>query len=373
MIQVFDYLRGYALLKDEIAAALQRVLESGQLILGPEVAAFEREFAAYVGAASGVGVNSGTDALTIALLAVGVGPGDEVLTVANTAVPTVAAIRAIGAVPRFVDVRPDTLLMNADLLPPAITPRTRCLLPVHLYGHPAEMLAILDIARQHRLPVVEDCAHAHGAWLEGRHAGTFGDIGCFSFYPTKNLGAYGDAGLCVTSNRDLETRLRTLRMYGFHQDRIAHGPGLNTRLDEMQAAILRVKLRRLDSMLAARRAIADQYLQGLERTALRLPPELPGARHAYHLFVIRTSNRAELMMALDAAGIDSAIHYAMPLHRMPAFQAFAPPSEAALPVTELAARQILSLPLFPELQVEEVAQVIVALRSVASPTERSAP
>jgi hypothetical protein len=237
MIPVFDFRPGYERHRAEFDAAIARVLASGQLILGPEVRAFEEEFAGYVDAALGVGVASGTDALVLALRALGIGPGDEVITVANAGVPPVAAIRAAGATPRFVDVHPDTLLLDPGGLERACSERTRCILPVHLYGHPVEMDAILDFARSRGLRVVEDCAQAHGARHRGKPVGGFGEIGCFSFYPTKNLGAFGDAGMCVTDDPKLAESLRMLRMYGFRDDRHAHREGLNSRLDELQAAI----------------------------------------------------------------------------------------------------------------------------------------
>ncbi|HUQ71865.1 MAG TPA: DegT/DnrJ/EryC1/StrS family aminotransferase [Planctomycetaceae bacterium] len=362
MVKAFDYLRSYEQIEPEIRAAIDRVLRSGQLILGPEVAAFEREFAATVGAVEAVGVASGTDALELALLAVGVGRDDEVITVANTAVPTAAAIRAVGAVPRFVDVDPDTLLMSPSLVAAAITPRTRCLLPVHLHGLSAEMPALLDIARRHDLRVIEDCAHAHGASHKGRHVGTFGDVGCFSFYPTKNLGAYGDGGMCVTNNVRLAERLRSLRMYGFDANRIAQTDGRNSRLDEVQAAILRVKLTHLPAALAARQDIAGAYRRGLSGLPCRLPAAHDDAVHACHQFVIRCPNRGGVMAACDARGVGYGIHYETPLHHMPAYRG-AHEGRPPLPVTDAAATEILSLPIYPELRADEIEQVIAAVRA----------
>jgi dTDP-4-amino-4,6-dideoxygalactose transaminase len=361
VVKAFDYLRAYERLAPQIHDAIARVLRSGQLILGPEVAAFEREFAAFIGAEHAVGVASGTDALALALLAVGVGRDDEVITVANTAVPTAAAIRSVGAIPRFVDVDPDTLLMSPRYVAEAITPRTRCLLPVHLHGLAADMPELLAIARRHDLKVIEDCAHAHGATWNGRPVGTFGDVGCFSFYPTKNLGAVGDGGLCVTSQRRLAERLRSLRMYGFDEQRIATADGLNSRLDELQAAVLRVKLPHLAESVAARRAIAAEYHAGL-KAVCRLPASPTGCAHAWHQYVIRTTRRAALCQTLDEHGIGYGIHYATPLHVMPAYRRFAQ-GRPPLPNTEAAAREILSLPMYPELTADEVAAVIAAVRA----------
>ncbi|MEX0716160.1 MAG: DegT/DnrJ/EryC1/StrS family aminotransferase [Planctomycetaceae bacterium] len=361
-VPAFDYLRGYHARRDEFDAGIRRVLESGRLILGPEVESFESAFASYVGAKRAVGVASGTDALILALRALDVGSGDEVVTVANTAVATVAAIRAVGALPRFIDVRDDTLLMDTSKVEEAIGPRTKCLLPVHLFGWPVDMDALLAVARSHDLPIVEDCAQAHGARWNGRHVGTFGAIGCFSFYPTKNLGGFGDGGMCVTGDDSLADRVRRLRMYGFPDtgDRVALEEGLNSRLDELQAAILRVRLAHLDEALAARRAIAARYRRGLTNTPHRLPPERPAARDAQHLFAIRTERREDVCARMSAAGIGYGIHYPVPIHVMPAYSLLDMPV-GSLPVTERAANEILSLPMFPELRDDEIDAVLSTL------------
>jgi dTDP-4-amino-4,6-dideoxygalactose transaminase len=369
MVKAFDYLRNYEAIESEVRAAIERVLRSGQLILGPEVAAFEREFAAEVGTNHAVGVGNGTDALTLALMAVDIRPGDEVLTVANTAVPTVAAIRAAGAEPRFVDVDPDTLCLSPELVAAAITSRTRCLLPVHLHGLPADMTALCDLARRYDLRIIEDCAHALGASLHGRHVGTFGDVGCFSFYPTKNLGAYGDGGMCVTERPELATRLRALRMYGFDDRRIALCDGRNSRLDELQAAILRVKLRHFGQAQAARHALVAHFRRGLVDTSCRLPATTTDSVHAYHQFVIRCPKRQAVIDALEARGIGYGIHYETPLHRMPAYTT-AHAGRPPLVVTDRAAGEILSLPLYPELRSDEVEQVIAAVRAGLSEEAR---
>jgi len=359
-VKAFDACRAYHALAREIRAAIDAVLESGQLILGPQVEAFEAEFARYVGAAQGVGVGCGTAALSLALEALSIGPGDEVITVANTAVPTVSAIRAVGATPRFVDVRPDTLLMDPDAVQAAIGPRTRALVPVHLYGLAAEMAPLADLARRHGLALVEDCAQAHGTRYGARHVGTFGQVGCFSFYPTKNLGALGDGGLCVTDDPALAGRLRMLRNHGWGADRVAACEGINSRLDEIQAAVLRVKLRHLDRALARRRDVARQYTAALSGLDCRLPLHTAGAaQHSFHLYVLRVACRAALLEALRAARVGFGLHNPQAIHLMPAYK-FLGYRRAQLPVTELAVQQVLSLPMYPELRPDEVQRVIAA-------------
>lgn len=361
MIPAFDYRRALEAIRPELDSAIWRVLTSGQLILGAEGEAFEQEFARYVGARSAVGLASGTSALVVALRALGIGLGDEVITVSHTAVPTVGAIREAGAIPRFVDVDPDSLLADPGDIAAKIGVRTRAIVVVHLYGCPADLAAILRIAEAHHLAVIEDCAQAHGARMAGRHVGTFGTIGCFSFYPTKNIGACGDAGLCVTDDRLLCERMRQLRFHGFDERRVAQIEGLNSRLDELQAAILRVKLRHLDSALCARRAIARQYLAELAGTDLELPRVAPGNEHAWHLFVIRTRRRARVTGAFHRAGIGYGIHYPVPVHLMPAYQHLGG-GVGSLPITEKAAEEILSLPMFPELTANEVETVCQTIR-----------
>ncbi|QDT56686.1 dTDP-3-amino-3,6-dideoxy-alpha-D-galactopyranose transaminase [Caulifigura coniformis] len=362
MIKAFDYLRDFETHQAEFMSAIERVIRSGQLILGPEVNAFEAGFAAYVGAQHAVGVASGTDALELALLVAGVSSGDEVITVANSAVPTAAAIREVGAVPRFVDIDPRTLNIDADAAARAITDRTRALLPVHLHGTPVDMAPLLEIARRRNLRIIEDCAHAHGSRLRGQHVGTAGDVGCFSFYPTKNLGAYGDGGMCVTNDPALAERLRALRMYGFGPGRIAMTDGRNSRLDELQAAVLRVKLNHFPRQLAARRRIAERYAEGLADVDAGLPPADADSQSAFHQFVIRTNDRQRVTSCLDEAGIGWGIHYETPLHHMPAYRDFHA-GLAPLPHTDAAAGAILSLPIFPELRDDEVDRVIEVLRS----------
>ncbi len=361
MIAYFDYLPEYRRLKEQIDAAVMGVLSSGRLILGPEVEAFEREFAAYTGAAAAVGVASGTDSVILALKALGIGEGDEVLTVANAGVPTVAAIRSAGATPRFVDVDPESMNMDASLLEEALTPRTRCILPVHLYGRPAAIDEIVELARERELSVIEDCSHAHGGAYRGRHVGCFGRIGCFSFYPTKNLGAYGDGGICITQDEEIAGRLRRLRMYGLEEGLGAGSEGMNSRLDELQAAILRVKLRHLDESLAERRRLARLYLERLAGSAYRLPQAPEGCDHAYHLFVIRCDDRDGAIARLRAAGIGHAVHYPIAVHLMPAYRGLGY-AEGELPETEAACREVLSLPLYAGLDPAAVEAVSEALR-----------
>lgn len=365
-VPAFDYRPGQAAIQDELDAAVARVMASGQLILGPEVAAFETEFAAWVHAAAAVGVNSGTDALILALRVLGIGPGDEVITVANAGSPPVAAICATGARPRFVDVDARTLLLDPERLPAALGPRTRAVVPVHLYGQAAPLAPILAFAERHGLHVIEDCAQAHGTTYRGRHVGTFGALGCFSFYPTKNLGACGDGGAIVTQDLRLAERLHRLRMYGFDERRVSRHPGLNSRLDELQAAILRVKLRHLDAAVTERRRLADRYLalltdgaqgaqgaRGLKpadgATTSCTPVTLAAeSEHAWHLFVVRSRRRAAAIAALSAAWIGHGVHYPVAAHLMPAWSTFGA-APGSLPCTEAACASVLSLPLYPGL------------------------
>ncbi len=361
MVPYFDYRPGYRRIQTEIADAVARVLDSGQLILGDEVRAFEEEFAGFVGARRTVGVNSGTDALVLALRVIGVGPGDDVLTVANAGVPPVAAIRAVGATPRFVDVDRGSLSIDVDLIEDAITPATRCIVPVHLYGQPVDLDGILSVARARNIRVIEDCAQAHGATYRGRHVGTFGDVGCFSFYPTKNLGAFGDGGACVTDSPDLADQLCRQRMYGFDGDRYAHCEGLNSRLDELQAAILRVKLSHLNGTIAERRQLAARYVEGFGDGPIRPLDLLEQSEHAYHLFVVRAEDRTACTERLEQAGIGFGVHYPDPVHLMTAY-AFLGHREGDLPVSEGACREILSLPLYEGLEPSSVDRVLQALQ-----------
>lgn len=362
----FNDLRSqYLAHKAEIDAAVARVLDSGWYILGQEVAAFEQEFAAYQQAAGCVAVNSGTDALTLALRACGVGPGDEVITVAHTAVATVAAIRLTGAIPVLVDIDPATYTMSPAALAAAITPRTKAVIPVHLYGHPADLPSIAALTQPRGIRLIEDCAQAHGARLDGRLAGGFGDLACFSFYPTKNLGALGDGGAVTGANPELLGRVRLLREYGWQPQAryVSQVEGANSRLDELQAAVLRVRLRYLDEENEQRRRLAAVYAAHLPPGATR-PVERPGCRHVYHLYVVRVPDRDAVQARLAAAGIGAGIHYPMPIHRQPAYQHGGVVTPGSLAETEAAAAEILSLPLQPTLRPEQVQAVAAALTGI---------
>jgi dTDP-4-amino-4,6-dideoxygalactose transaminase len=363
---VADPGRGYQALKGEIDAAVARVTGSGWYILGPEVEAFEREFAAYAGAQQAVGVGSGTDALRIALLALGIGPSDEVITAANAGDPTPMSIWSVGAKPVFVDVEPSSRNMEAALVEAAITSRTKAILPIHLYGQAADMDAIGQVARKAGVPVIEDACQAHGAAFNGRRVGTFGAASCFSFYPTKNLGGLGDGGAIVTDDPDIAEQARLIRQYGWRQRNQSVTAGVNSRLDELQAAVLRVKLPRLDEGNERRRAIAALYQELLAGVpGIDLPIEAPGRRHVYHLYSVRTRNRDGLAGALSAAGIGTGVHYPVPAYRQASMQALYG-EHAPLPVTEALCAEVLSLPMFPEMTDDEVRRVCAAVSEYAT-------
>ena len=362
MIPFFDLTQQYASIKPELDDAVARVLKSGWFILGPEVAAFEREFAVYIDAQHAIGVGSGTEALHIALLALGIGAGDEVITVPNTAVATVAAIELTGARAVLCDVCPDSMLMDVEKLERAITPRTRAIIPVHLFGQSADLDPILAIGRSKNLSVLEDCAQAHGATYRGKRTGAWGDMACFSFYPTKNLGAIGDGGFVATDDPQLAENARLLREYGWRERYVSDIAGWNTRLDELQAAILRVKLRTLDADNAKRRHRAAMYDELLTTAAVTTPSEMPYGQHIYHLYVVRSARRDELQAFLKERGIGSLVHYPAPIHLQPAYRGRLG-DVGSFPETELAAREILSLPMFPELAEQEVRQVVKAVRA----------
>jgi dTDP-4-amino-4,6-dideoxygalactose transaminase len=352
--------------KREIDEAVRQTLESGWYILGKQVSAFEREFAACLGAGHCVGVANGTDALHLALRAVGVGAGDTVITVAHTAVATVAAIEMAGALPLLVDIDPSTFTINPEAIDDAIKThrdqlRIRAIIPVHLYGHPADMAAICDIARRYGLKVVEDCAQSHGAMINGVKTGTFGDVAAFSFYPTKNLGALGDGGAVVTNDAEAAERVRLLREYGWRERYVSDVAGFNSRLDELQAAILRVKLKYLDDENARRREIARMYGERLAAPSLRRPVCLSEAESVYHQYVVRCDERDRLRDYLREQGVGALIHYPVPVHLQPAYQSRAPVHRGVLPETELAARQVLSLPMHPHLSQEQVERVCEAI------------
>jgi dTDP-4-amino-4,6-dideoxygalactose transaminase len=360
MLPFLDLRTQYAAIQSEVDAAIAGVFAAGRFILGEQVAAFEHEFAAYCGAQYGIGVGSGTEAIHLALLACGIGPGDEVITVPNTAVATVAAIEQTGASPVFVDVDWQTRNLDAGRLEAALTPRTRAILPVHLYGLPADLGPIQAIAHEHNLRVVEDCAQAHGALYQGRRAGSIGDLGCFSFYPTKNLGAYGDGGFITTNDPALAERLRLLRVYGWRERDHSVIKGLNSRLDELQAAVLRVKLKHLDEWNARRRHLAALYSETLCESGVYLPVEPPGVQSVYHLYVIATPARDALRAHLKARGFETLVHYPAPIHLQEAYTGLGH-GTGSFPNAERLAREALSLPLYPEMDervVETIAQTV---------------
>jgi len=344
-----------------VREAIERFLASGRYILGPEVKAFEKEFAAFLGASFCIGVANGTDALALALRAAGVSPRDEVITVSHSAVATVAAIEQISAVPVFADIDPISRCLNPAAIEPLISPKTKAIVAVHIYGQPAAMDKIVPIARHHDLKVVEDCAQAHGAELHGRRVGTWGDAAAFSFYPTKNLGALGDGGAVVTNSAEDAKRLRMLREYGWKERYISSTPGFNSRLDELQAALLRTKLPSLAAGNARRRQIAAAYGEAIDPTKLAPPKAVPGTLHAMHLFVVESAQRAKLQDFMCAAGVGTALHYPQPIHLQPAYAGRIRGGDH-LPQTESLNRQILTLPMFPELTTGQVERVCDALR-----------
>ena len=364
MIPFVDLKAQYRSIKPEVTAAIAGVLESCEFTLGSEVAAFEKEFAAYCHAGHGVGVNSGTSALHLALLAAGVGPGDEVITVPFTFLATVSAIDYTGARPVFVDVDPRTLTMDPTALEAAITPRTRAVIPVHLYGRPADMDPIVAIARRHGIVVIEDAAQAHGAEYKGRRAGSLGEMACFSFYPGKNLGAYGEGGLVVTDSPEYTRTLRMLRDWGAEKKYEHVLKGYNYRMEGIQGAVLRVKLRHLDDWTEARRAAAARYDELLVDSGVETPPPAPDARHVYHIYAVRTASRQAWQDALKEQGIQTGVHYPVPVHLQPAFADLAYRA-GQFPAAERAAKEVLSLPMFPELTTAQCEAVCGAVRRLA--------
>jgi dTDP-4-amino-4,6-dideoxygalactose transaminase len=347
--------------KDEIDEAIHRVLDSGWYILGQEVTGFEKEFAAYIGVGNAIGVASGTDALELALRSCGIGPGDGVITVSHTAVATVAAVELAGAIPILVDIDPCTYTMDPNRLEDTIKQqgagRLKAIIPVHLYGHPADMAAIMDIAGRHGLSVIEDCAQSHGAAIGDRKTGTWGHLSAFSFYPTKNLGALGDGGAVVTNDPALAERLRQLREYGFRERYVSHLSGMNTRLDELQAAILRVKLQYLRTENARRLQIARIYGASLSGTTLVLPQLHAKVDHVFHLYVVRSTHRDGLKAFLKENSVGTSIHYPVPVHLQPAYHARAVIGRGGLEHTEQVCREILSLPMYPQITDEQVQRI----------------
>ena len=361
---------GYRALQPELDRAVARALQSGWYILGEEVRAFETEFAAWLGTQTAIGCGNGTDALALALRALGVGPGMSVVTVSHTAVATVAAIEMVGATPLLIDIEPHTYTMDpgelADVLahPPRNLPPIRAVIPVHLYGQPAALEPIIAASRRHGVAVIEDCAQAHGAAIADRKVGTFTEIATFSFYPTKNLGALGDGGLLATRDVALGAEIAALRQYGWHKHYISDAIGVNSRLDELQAAILRVKLRHLDAQNERRRAIAAQYDAALRGTDLIAPARREGCTHVFHLYVLQSSDRAAIQARLRNAGIATGIHYPVPVHLQPAYRGRVALGPSGCRTTEFSAEKVFSLPMFPELSDGQVIQVCDALRQL---------
>ncbi len=363
-IPLVDLRAQYQTIKHEVLAAFEDVLEHMQLFLGPHSSTFESEFAAYCGCAYGVGLSSGTDALVLALRACGIGPGDEVITVANSFIATVEAIALVGATPVFVDIDPDSYLMDWRQLSTVLTSRTRAIIPVHLYGHPVEMQPIMEFARLHGLRVIEDASQAHGATYDGQQVGSFGNIGCFSLYYSKNLGAYGEAGICVTNDPGLAETLRILRDHG-SRIRYQHEVlGVNARLDELQAAVLRVKLRYLEQWNAARQRHAQAYTKQLQGVVEAVPYVQPGASHVYYVYVVQVQERDQFRQDLEQEGIATGIHYPIPIHLQPACVQYGF-TRGMLPLTEAVAERIVSLPMYPELTAEQIQTVVNAVKKHA--------
>lgn len=360
-IPLLDLKAQYSSIREEINEAVLKVIESGCYILGPNVDGLEEEVAAYCQTRFGVGVASGTDALYVSLLAIGIKPGDEVITVPFTFIATAEVITLLGAKPVFVDIDPLTFNIDPDKIEAAITEKTKAIIPVHLYGQPADLDPILSLASQYDLKVIEDGAQAIGAEYKGKRIGAIGDLGALSFFPAKNLGAYGDGGMVVTNNEDLAERIKMLRVHGSKEKYHHSVIGFNARLDELQAAILRVKLKYLPDWTEARREKAAAYNQGLKDCAVITPSEAPFARHVYNQYTIRSSRRDELKEHLAANGIPTAIHYPMPLHLQEAFS-FLEYKKGDFPESEQAASEVLSLPIYPELSDQQVEEIIKGVR-----------
>ena len=360
MIPFVDLKSQYASIKPEINAAIQGVLDSCAFTLGPEVAAFEQEFAVYCGSKNAIAVNSGTSALHLALLAANIGPGDEVITVPHTFVATVSAIHYAGAKTVFVDIDPRSYTMDPTKLEAAITKNTKAIIPVHLYGQPCDMDPIMAIAKRHNLIVIEDAAQAHGAEYKGRRVGSIGDMGCFSFYPGKNLGAYGEGGAVTTDNAEYTRTIRMLRDWGAEKKYHHVLKGYNYRLEGIQGAILRVKLRHLEAWTKSRQAAAARYDAGLKAAGVATPEVMPYARHVYHIYAIRTPNRQQWMDTLQAQGIATGIHYPTPVHLLPAFEDLGYKA-GQFPHSERAGNEVMSLPMYAELTPEQTSEVCKAV------------
>jgi aminotransferase EvaB len=359
----WDYRREYEELRDEILTSVDRVFKSGQLILGQEGASFEQKMAAYVGVRGGVGVNSGTDAIFIALAAVGVVAGDEVITVPNTAVPTVSAIQTLGARPVLIDIRDDDFLMDVDQVEAAITPRTKAIVPVHLYGQCVDLDPLTAIAKRHGLKIVEDCAQSQGSLYRNRQCGSLGDAATFSFYPTKLLGGYGDGGMVVSDDEAVIGLARSLRFYGMEKTYYAERHGYNSRLDEVHAAILSLKLPRIEDWISRRRDIAASYRTGFAGCGLQMPKENAYGRHVYHLFVAETpGDRDALLERIELRGLKCGVQYRWPIHLMRGYEHLGYRA-GQFPVAEKKAQHIFSLPIYPHLRDEEIDEVIDVVKA----------
>jgi dTDP-4-amino-4,6-dideoxygalactose transaminase len=365
VIPFLDLKAQYQQIKREVDAEISRVIESGQFVLGPDVAAFEERFAAYCDVKHCVALNTGTSALHLALLAANIRPGDEVITVSMTFVATTAAILYCGARPVFVDVDPHTWTMDPNLVEAAITPRTKAILPVHLHGLMADMDPIVDIARRHKLVVIEDAAQSHGAEYKGRRAGSIGDIACFSFYPGKNLGAFGEGGASVTNDPDLAQRMRLLRDWGQASKYNHVVPGYNYRMDGVQGAVLKVKMNYIEAWTEGRRAVASHYDRLLAGKRYGKPAPRPDCRHVYHVYAIEVAERDKVQTALHATGVATGIHYPIPVHLQKAYADLGY-GWGDFPVTEAVAGRFLSLPIYPELRPDQVAEVVQRLESASS-------
>jgi len=361
MIPFVDLKREYAEISEEITQVIQRVLKSGWFILGEETVKFETEFSKYVGAKYGINVNSGSDALFLALKTLGIGKGDEVITVSHTFISTVDAIVRNEAKPIFVDIEPETYCIDVTKIEEKITKRTKAIIPIHLYGHPADMDTIMKIAREHNLFVIEDACQAHGAEYKGKRVGGIGDIGCFSFYPTKNIGAYGDAGMIVTNKEELANRLKMMRNYGSSKKYYHEFVGVNSRLDEIQAAVLRVKLKYLDKWNERRRNIAQVYNKHLKDSEVVIPIEKEYAKHVYYLYVVRCKDRDKLQQYLSKKGVQTMIHYPVPVHKQNAYLKLG--YKINLPITEKICNEILSLPIYPWLNNDEVSSIAEVIKN----------
>jgi len=368
-IKVWDYIEEYEDEKVEILGAIDKVMHSGRLILGESVQNFEAAFASYCGVNHGIGVDNGTSGLFLALKALGIGQGDEVITVSNTAVPTVCSIVSTGATPVFVDINPATYLIDTSKLEAVITPKTKCILPVQLFGQCANMDEINAVAKKHSLKVLEDCAQAHGASQKGRKAGGMSNLAVFSFYPTKPLGGYGDGGMVVTDNDELNAKLRRLRFYGMETNYYAEEHGYNARLDELHAEILLRKLAHLDRYVAARRVLAERYYRILSNTSLTLPVVANDNFHVFYIFVVRHPERDHIISELKGRGILVNISYPWPIHTMRGY-AYLGYKEGDFPETEKAAREIFSLPMYPKLSFEDQDKVCQALGEILGESNR---